>query len=904
MSTTMAPSKLKLENPNLQMLVQNLTSIRRLYLDGVSISTMGQKWCNALLSLCSLEELSLSRCNLSGPIESSLGGLKQLVVIHLNQNNLSGPVPEMLVKLSNLASLQLSDCGLSGRFPEQIFQLRSLTMVDISHNNDLHGSLQDFPLNGSLRSFTLSNTSFSGTLPDSVSNLRQLLRLDLSTCQFNGMLPSSLAELTELSYLNLSSNTFTGPLPPFHVFKKLSQLDLSHNNFSESIPSTHFEGLLNLVEIYLQNNSFSGVIPSSLFALPLVQTIRLSYNHFEGQLDGFPNSSSSIVNSLDLSHNNLEGPIPILVFHLNKLSILRLSSNNLSGTIHLDVIWKLESLTTLDLSHNNFLVDVNVKDAHPNMTHLMLASCKLTEFPSFLSKQSRLSYLDLSTNQIQGIIPHWIWSLQFLTHLDLSHNLLTKLEEPMLKPSDNLFMLDLHSSRLHGSLPTFPKHATYLDFSRNNFSSSIPLDIGDQLSATIYLSLSHNGFYGQIPDSMCKASKLQVLELSSNKFEGTIPTLGVLILRKNKITGSIPDTFPLSCALRTLDVKENQLDGQIPKTLANCMALEVLDLGSNQIIDAFPCLLKNISTLRVLVVRTNRFHGPIGCPKTKGTWKMLQIVDLAFNNFSGMLPGKIFRTWEKMMSEENPTASEVNRVRFKVGGFNGLYYQDAVSVTYKGRQLRLVKLLTLFTSMDFSNNHFEGPIPEELMNFKALHVLNLSKNALSGEIPSSIGNLKNLESLDLSENYLRGKIPTELATLSSLSVLNLSFNHLVGMIPTGTQLQSLDPSCFEGNGGLYGPPLTKISGNQWHGIPSPPTGSGRSLAIVWNILSVELGLVFGLAIVIGPLLYWKQWRLWYWRCVDNILCCIFPKLLHLESESRGGQTYTILSLSSNHCDDL
>lgn len=157
--------------------------------------------------------------------------------------------------------------------------------------------------------------------------------------------------------------------------------------------------------------------------------------------------------------------------------------------------------------------------------------------------------------------------------------------------------------------------------------------------------------YGQIPDSIYKASKLQVLELSSNKFEGTIPTcltkietLGVLILRENKLTFSIPDTFPLPCSLRTLDVKQNQLHGKLSESLANCLALEHIHI---------PC---------TVLVRQNGFHGPIECAKTKGIWKMLQIVDLALNNFSGMLPVGMFRTWEKMMPDEKATAE---RVRFK-----------------------------------------------------------------------------------------------------------------------------------------------------------------------------------------------------------------------------------------------
>ena len=64
--------ELKLENPNLRKLVQNLTSIRKLFLDGVLISAQGQEWCNALLLLPGLQELSMSNCILSGPLVSFL----------------------------------------------------------------------------------------------------------------------------------------------------------------------------------------------------------------------------------------------------------------------------------------------------------------------------------------------------------------------------------------------------------------------------------------------------------------------------------------------------------------------------------------------------------------------------------------------------------------------------------------------------------------------------------------------------------------------------------------------------------------------------------------------------------------------------------------------------------------
>lgn len=67
--------------------------------------------------------------------------------------------------------------------------------------------------------------------------------------------------------------------------------------------------------------------------------------------------------------------------------------------------------------------------AFPQMTELELASCKLRRFPEFLKNQSNLVSLDLSDNELQGEIPHWIWELTSLRHLNLSCNSLTGFED-------------------------------------------------------------------------------------------------------------------------------------------------------------------------------------------------------------------------------------------------------------------------------------------------------------------------------------------------------------------------------------------------------------------------------------------------------------------------------------------
>ncbi|XP_042482435.1 receptor-like protein 7, partial [Macadamia integrifolia] len=150
----------KLERPNLKELIQNLTSLVELYLDGVDLSspspspspTQGSSdhWSQVLpQSLPNLRALSLIYCGLSGPIHSSFSQLVFLEELRLDDNyNLSFEAPKFLpLNFSHLKTLSLSYCALYGEFPNSVFQLPNLRILDVSMNLLLNGQLPDFPLN-------------------------------------------------------------------------------------------------------------------------------------------------------------------------------------------------------------------------------------------------------------------------------------------------------------------------------------------------------------------------------------------------------------------------------------------------------------------------------------------------------------------------------------------------------------------------------------------------------------------------------------------------------------------------------------------------------------------------------------------------------------------------------------
>ncbi|KAJ6750360.1 hypothetical protein OIU85_000939 [Salix viminalis] len=875
--------------------------------------------------------LDLSSEGINGGLDDSSGlfSLQFLQNLNLSFNSFNTTLPARFANLTDLISLKLSNAGFIGQIPNDISKLTKLVSLDLSTNSFLGlklekpnlatlvqnlAQLEELILDGV--NISAQGSDWGKALSSSLPNLKVL---SMTNCFLSGPLDASLAELRSLSIIRLSDNNLSAPVPEFLAnYPKLTALELSYCHLNGIFPQTvfqiptleildlsfnkllqgsfpEFHQNLSLQTLLLSNTNFSGIFPQTVFQIPTLEILDLSSN---GLLQGsFPEFHQNLsLQTLLLGLTNFSGTLPQSIGNLEKLSRIELQFNHFTGTIP-GSIANLTQLFYLDLSYNKFEGRIPSFRKSKNLTYVHLTRNNLTgEIPSgHWEGLLSLTHVGLGNNAFNGSIPSSLFAIpsmqwiqlrnnrfggqipEFPNYLNLSRNLLVDLERPLSLPG--LTILDLHRNQLQGSIPVPPPSITYVDYSSNNFSSYIPPTIGNYLSFTAFFSLSNNHLTGAIPQSICNTYWLQVLDLSNNSLSGAIPscliegtkTLRVLNLRRNNFDGFIPDKFPRSCVLKTLDLSGNNLQGKVPKSLANCTTLEVLDLGNNQINDSFPCLLKSISSFRVLVLRNNTFSGLIGCPGINGTWPRLQIVDLAFNHFRGKLPHIFLETWEGMMEGEN---RHLEYIKYEL--MIGVYYQDSMTVTVKGLELELVKILTVFISADFSNNNFEGPIPEVIGKFKALYVLNLSHNALTGRIPPSFGNLLQLESLDLSSNQLTGQIPLQLARLSFLSVLNLSYNRLEGPIPTGSQMQTFSADSFEGNQGLCGPPSNLVCS-----ITSGSTFTRRSnqrKEFDWNFLSAELGYIFGLGIVILPLMFCKRWRTWYCTHVDRVIFRVFPQL--------------------------
>ncbi|XP_021288454.1 LRR receptor-like serine/threonine-protein kinase GSO2 [Herrania umbratica] len=760
-----------------------------------------------------LETTTLKRLaqNFSEVEELFLAGIDMCSVDAVHLVNLS----------SSLTSLSLDDCGLNGTISDRIFQFPNLKLLKLGNNPELVVYLPKSNGSSALEVLDLKQTILVGELSDSIRGLKSLKSLNVASCDLNGSIPASLVNLSQIVVLELSDNKFSGWIPASLAnLTQLQHLDASYNELEGTIPH-YANGFSKLVTLFLPSNLLNGTIPPWVFKLPSLQLLSLANNRLTGHISEFRSKSLSIIY---LKNNMLQGHIPSSIFQLVNLTVLDLSLNNFSGIVELDMFSQLQNLESLDLSLNSLSLssENHVDYTLTKLQSLSLSSCNLSEFPNFLRGSKVLKFLDLSKNRIQGQIPKWMWKVgkESLLHLYLDHNFLTG---HLQFPWRNVVILYLQSNLFQGVLPIPPVR-------------------------TSFFSIANNYMTGEIPSLICMVSSLKIVDVSHNNLSGKIPScllnfsqnLLVLDLRANNFHGAIPKSIVEPCSLENLNFHGNQIEGLLPGSLANCRNLQVLDLGKNKFTGTFPNWLETLPMLQVLVLSSNKFHGVVNNSRARLLFPKLRVLDLSNNDFVGPFPACYIENLKAMANLTDSRSSS----KYVEGSRS---YDYSVVLTIKGQEVELVKVLTIFTSMDLSNNYFQGVIPEVIGKLNSLIGLNLSHNNFFGHIPPSIGNLINLEWLDLSSNKFIGNIPQELVNLTFLVILNLSKNQLVGSIPQGKQFNTFENSSYEGNVGLCGFPLSKACneiGMQKPTIAMKESGIGFGWKVV--LMGYGCGLIFGL----------------------------------------------------------
>jgi Leucine-rich repeat (LRR) protein len=367
----------------------------------------------------------------------------------------------------------------------------------------------------------LNEYGLAGSIPGSVGQLTQLVRLFLSLNRLSGPIPDSVGQMTQLATLNLNANLLSGSLPD--AFQQLTQLVsalLGTNLLSGTIPD-FLPQLTQLQELYLDYNRLTGTIPSSLGQIAPLMWLDVRYNELSGPI---PESLQqlTLLTVLYLGDNHLTGTIPASLGQLTEVKLLDLSFNRLSGTLP-QSLQQLEQLTELDIGSNQLTGTISWLS---HAEKLSLGANQLTGSLPELGQFGELSVLDVQGNYLTGTIPPSIANLTVLTALSVGRNLLT---------------------------------------------GAIPVTWGYAGEAIKVCHLEENCLSGTIPDAMGHMPLLMSLNLSSNRLTGFIPTfqelsmLQVLMLHNNELRGNTDGLFNSSqqANLSTVQLSGNQLTGTL-----------------------------------------------------------------------------------------------------------------------------------------------------------------------------------------------------------------------------------------------------------------------------------------------------------------------------------------------------
>ncbi|KAB2044562.1 hypothetical protein ES319_D01G099900v1 [Gossypium barbadense] len=270
---------------------------------------------------------------------------------------------------------------------------------------------------------------------------------------------------------------------------------------------------------------------------------------------------------------------------------------------------------------------------------------------------------------VVGVIPDELWTLTFLTNLRLGQNYLTGPLSASIGNLTRMQWLDIGINALSGELPKEIGLLTDLQsfaFGTNNFSGPLPSELGN-CSMLQQLYFDSSGVSGEIPSTFANLQNLETVWASDTELTGRIPDfignwskLTVLRFQGNSFEGPIPSTFANLTSLTelrisglsngsslafikdmkslgVLDLRNNNISGTIPSSMGEYQSLTQLDLSFNNITGQIPDSLFNLSSLTHLFLGNNKLNGTLPAEKSSS----LRNIDVSYNNLAGNFPSWI-----------------------------------------------------------------------------------------------------------------------------------------------------------------------------------------------------------------------------------------------------------------------
>ncbi|KAK7305011.1 hypothetical protein VNO77_42909 [Canavalia gladiata] len=435
----------------------------------------------------------------------------------LDHNNFTGGLPHILPKA---LQVDLSHNSFSGSIPYGWEYLKDLSFINLWSNKLFGEVLVNLSNLSQLLVLNLGKNEFSGAIPMMPQNLEVMI---LRSNQFEGNIPPQLFKLSSLYHMDLAYNKFSGSIP--HCVYNMTQM-IMNSNLTSYVPMT--VDLFIKVVLFLFSSTTTSHISLTNNAHKVVRCNekdrRILLMFKEGVIDDFDrlstwsteedccawngvecNNITHRVTKLDLQPRNsgFKNNQFTLKGNLSSLVSLSIGSNSLSGGISQTIFSNLPYLEDLDLSDLTFAFHF-----HPDF------------IPPF-----QLGRLDLSNTNQGPYFPSWIYTQKLLYYLDMSNTRISFIDEYKFR---NLIagIDDLHLSynSISGDISNVTLNATEIYLDHNNFTASLP-HISPNAS---HVDLSYNSFSGPIPCSWKNFKDLEFINLWSNQLSDSCLALSLI----------------------------------------------------------------------------------------------------------------------------------------------------------------------------------------------------------------------------------------------------------------------------------------------------------------------------------------------------------------------------------------
>lgn len=487
-----------------------LTTLQSLQLTGLALKGSLPA---SFVNLSNLTNLALQGCQFTGSIPDEWSSFKSIQTIHLHSNNLSGTFPSWIAQLPRLQKLSIGNNKIGGTFPSDI-NLNGVLEAVSARNTSMSGVVPSALVSTSIQLLDLANCYFFGPLPVA-RNQTSMVALTLDGNDFSGTLPETWSQMIHLTIFNISNQMgrgLCGGVPSLwsnvRALANSTGFDASINNscptatptISPSLcPCDSDEFRLPVLALYGATNGptswypyFQLIETQSLcdwsgvtcrpaqgpgiggFALSLRfisvgmnGTLSPSFAQIGGGVESLaiysedglfgtiPDSWSQLIELRTFTLSGvplLSGSIPTWSWtHLQQLQLQAMPL--FSGTIP-DILGLFLNLSYIGLTNCNFMGTIpSALQNLRKLTVLLLFSNQLITgtIPSGVWQLPRLAVISFSNTGISGTLPRWIYSATSLTNIVGFNTSISGTLPPRLPPS--LVVIQLGYSLIEGTLP-------------------------------------------------------------------------------------------------------------------------------------------------------------------------------------------------------------------------------------------------------------------------------------------------------------------------------------------------------------------------------------------------------------------------------------------------------------------